>query len=356
MKHRRTLTRRIAIAGAGVAALLSGPLAPASADTPSPAPRPLTPAAAGELASTLEGDLKNDMAGAYYDAGARTLVVNVLSATGAEKVRRAGAEPRIVRYSLARLGTVQKDLAAKSVPGTARAVDHRLNKVVVTADSTVRGDALADLRKRVAERGDTAVLKRSEGRFAPLALGGDAIWRGDGARCSLGFNVVRNGMPYFLTAGHCAELFNGWSTTRFGRVTGVTVASDFPGDDHALVQYTARTDHPSRVNLYDGSSQPIARAADPIVGQEVRRSGSTTRVRDGEVTALNVSVTYPQGRVDGLIQTTVCAEPGDSGGPLFSGDTGHGLTSGGSGNCSSGGTTFYQPLTEALRDYGARLG
>ncbi len=357
LKHRRTLTRRIAIAGVGVAAMLSAPLAPASADTPAPvAPRPLTPTAAGQLASTLAGDLKDDMAGAYYDAEGRKLVVNVLSGAGAEKVRQAGAEPRMVKHSLARLDAVRKDLTAKSVPGTARAVDHRLNKVVVTADSTVGGEELAGLEKRVAAQGDTAVLRRAEGRFAPLGLGGDAIWRGDGARCSLGFNVVRNGMPYFLTAGHCARLFDRWSATRSGRSVGITVASEFPGDDHALVRYTTRTDHRSRVNLYNGSSHAITRAADPIVGQRVRRSGSTTKVHEGEVTAVNVSVTYPQGRVDGLIQTDVCAEPGDSGGPLFSGTTGHGLTSGGRGDCSRGGETFYQPLTEALRDHGARIG
>ncbi|GLZ08695.1 hypothetical protein Acsp03_61610 [Actinomadura sp. NBRC 104412] len=57
-------------------------------------------------------------------------------------------------------------------------------------------------------------------------------------------------------------------------------------------------------------------------------------------------------RVSGLIQTTVCAEPGDSGGSLFAGSTALGLTSGGSGNCSSGGVTFFQPVTEALDAYG----
>ncbi|MZG03432.1 trypsin-like serine protease, partial [Streptomyces sp. SID5614] len=51
----------------------------------------------------------------------------------------------------------------------------------------------------------------------------------------------------------------------------------------------------------------------------------------------------------------VCAEPGDSGGALFSGSTALGLTSGGSGNCSSGGTTFYQPVTEALSVYGVSI-
>jgi streptogrisin D len=58
-----------------------------------------------------------------------------------------------------------------------------------------------------------------------------------------------------------------------------------------------------------------------------------------------------------LIQTTVCAEPGDSGGPLFT-DSGDavGLTSGGSGDCDNGGVTFFQPVTTALEAVGATIG
>ena len=88
----------------------------------------------------------------------------------------------------------------------------------------------------------------------------------------------------------------------------------------------------------------------------VTRSGSTTQVHDGEVTALDATVNYGNGDiVNGLIQTTVCAEPGDSGGSLYSGSLAVGLTSGGSGNCSSGGTTYFQPVTEALSVYGVSV-
>ena len=77
----------------------------------------------------------------------------------------------------------------------------------------------------------------------------------------------------------------------------------------------------------------------------------------GTVTALNVTVRYSHGggTVNGLIQTTVCAEGGDSGGPLYDGSKAIGLTSGGSGDCTSGGTTFFQPVTEALSAYGVTL-
>jgi hypothetical protein len=87
----------------------------------------------------------------------------------------------------------------------------------------------------------------------------------------------------------------------------------------------------------------------------VFRSGSTSGLHDGEVTALNATVNYPEGPVTGLIETTVCAEPGDSGGPMFSEGIALGVTSGGSGDCKSGGTTFFQPVTQAMAALGVQL-
>jgi streptogrisin C len=79
------------------------------------------------------------------------------------------------------------------------------------------------------------------------------------------------------------------------------------------------------------------------------------------VQANNQTVNYGGGDVvSGLTRTTVCAEPGDSGGAFVSpnGATrvqAQGITSGGSGNCTSGGTTFHQPVNEALSRYGLTL-
>ncbi|NUP39051.1 MAG: trypsin-like serine protease, partial [Streptomyces sp.] len=76
---------------------------------------------------------------------------------------------------------------------------------------------------------------------------------------------------------------------------------------------------------------------------------------DGEVKGLDATVNYPEGTVTGLIETNVCAEPGDSGGPLFSEGIALGVTSGGSGDCTSGGTTFFQPVTKAMQALGVQL-
>jgi streptogrisin D len=66
-------------------------------------------------------------------------------------------------------------------------------------------------------------------------------------------------------------------------------------------------------------------------------------------------VNYAEGTVTGMIKTNVCAEGGDSGGPLFGGTKVLGLASGGSGNCSSGGLTYFQPVTEPLAFYGVNV-
>jgi hypothetical protein len=184
--------------------------------------------------------------------------------------------------------------------------------------------------------------------------GGDAIYAGD-SRCSLGFNVHRGSTYYFLTAGHCGNIGSAWYGGSLGNTRiGTRSGSSFPGNDYAIIRYVSGITHPGTINLYSGS-QDIRRAANAVAGQSVRRSGSTTGVHGGRVTATNQTVNYAEGTVRGLIRTTVCAEPGDSGGSLYAGSTALGLTSGGSGDCLLGGTTFFQPVTEALSHYGVSV-
>ncbi|MGW2858499.1 S1 family peptidase [Streptomyces sp. NPDC001205] len=356
MKQRWMSGRRAATAAAGALAL-GATLTMQSADA-APAPNSATQsaAAAGQLAHRIDTALAGRTAGSFYDAQSKKLVVNVVDAATADSVRKAGAEARTVKHSMAQLNTSRQELKVKaSIPGTSWSMDPVSNKVVVKADRTVAGSRLAQLDKVVRSLGDTVTLKRTAGRFQPLIAGGDAIW-GSSARCSLGFNVTVGGQPYFLTAGHCGNAVSSWSDQQGGSEIGVTEASTFPGHDYALVRYTNNIDHPSAVDLYNGSSQPINGAGDATVGEQVQRSGSTTGVQGGQVTGLNATVTYAEGQVDGLIDTTVCAEPGDSGGSLFDGGTALGLTSGGSGDCSSGGETFFQPVPDALQAYGAQIG
>ena len=237
--------------------------------------------------------------------------------------------------------------------GTAWGLDTRTNQVVVTIDSSVVGARLSAVRAVVSRLGAAARLEKVAGMFhRDAAIGGDAIY-GTRYRCSLGFNVKKGSTYYFLTAGHCGKSEGTWwSSTTHNTTTllGSTVSATFPGKDYALVRY-ATSYTPDATGRAGGVD--ITSAANAFVGENVTRDGSTTGIHSGRVTALNVTVHYSSGgTVRGLIQTTVCAEPGDSGGPLYDGSKAIGLTSGGSGDCRRGGTTFFQPVTAALSAYG----
>lgn len=236
--------------------------------------------------------------------------------------------------------------------GTAWGVDTSAQQVVVTVDSTVKGGRLAAVKRAVADLDGTARLQTAAGEFRAFASGGDAIY-GSKYRCSLGFNVIKGTTRYFLTAGHCAKSEKKWWTSsNRSTLMGNTVKASFPGNDYALVQYNSSfTNYPGTVG-----SQDITSAGNAFVGENVTRRGSTTGIHTGRVTALNATVHYQGGgTVSGMIQTTVCAEGGDSGGPLYDGTKALGLTSGGSGNCTTGGVTFFQPVTEALAAYGVQV-
>jgi streptogrisin B len=232
------------------------------------------------------------------------------------------------------------------VRGVAWYVDATSNRVVVTADNSVSTGEVAAIKREAGTAAGVIQVERTTGVFRPLLSAGDAIY-GNRYRCSLGFNVVSGSTYYFLTAGHCGKSEKTWWTSsNHSTLVGPTIGYSFPGDDYALVRYdNAAVTHPGGFTL-----------GDAFVGESVTRKGSTTGTHTGRVTALNVSVRYQgAGTVRGMIQTTVCAEPGDSGGPMYDGTKALGLTSGGSGDCRTGGTTFFQPVREAASAYGVSI-
>ncbi|MFE9808327.1 S1 family peptidase [Streptomyces sp. NPDC005548] len=286
-------------------------------------------------------------------------VVAVTDAEAAAEVKRAGARPKVVPHSMRDLKSATQELSsAPRVPGTAWAVDYTKNEVVVQADSTVSASDWSRMTKLADGIGDEVRMRRTQGTFTTRVNGATAIFS-TGGRCSAGFNVTNASGEFILTAGHCGPAGSVWFSDNSGRQqVGRTVTTAFPGSDFSLVQYDAGQAPAGGTNIVaigGGNGVRINGAADPAVGQRVFRSGSTSGLRDGKVTALGATVNYPEGTVTGLIETTVCAEPGDSGGPLFSEGIALGVTSGGNGDCTSGGTTFFQPVTKALTALGVKL-
>jgi streptogrisin B len=278
----------------------------------------------------------------------RLLVAIVSALTVGVFALPTGATAAPQAYTASVLSAVNNAVERSGVAGIAWYTDAATGRVVVTADSSVSRAEIATLRQAAGANAGALQIIRTAGVFTPLLSAGDAIYGGR-YRCSLGFNVVSGSTYYFLTAGHCGDLADTWYTNS-GHTTliGPTIASSFPSNDYALVRYdNTSLSHPGGFTV-----------ADAFVGEKVTRDGSTTGVHTGTVTALNVTVRYvghPGGTVSGLIQTNVCAEPGDSGGPLYDGTKALGLTSGGSGDCTSGGTTFFQPAREAANAYGVTI-
>ncbi|SCF05823.1 streptogrisin D [Micromonospora haikouensis] len=344
---RSTLLRAVSVAAAGtlVATALIG------------APAQAAPAASPDAAATLAERLGDRSAGTYADASGK-MVVTVTDAAAARQVRASGAIAKLVKRGAAELdrATAELERSAK-IPGTAWWTDPVTNQVVVSVDSTVTGAKLERVKAAAARTGGAVRIEAEAGVLSTRISGGQAIYAAGGGRCSLGFNVRNSaGTTFFLTAGHCTNIASTWySNSAQTSVLGTRTGTSFPGNDYGIVRHSNSANATGNVSLYNGTYRDVTGAANAFVGQSVQRSGSTTGVHSGTVGALNATVNYAEGSVSGLIRTNVCAEPGDSGGSLFSGSSAIGLTSGGNGNCTRGGTTYFQPVTEALSVYGVSI-
>ncbi|MEU2075785.1 carbohydrate-binding protein [Streptomyces sp. NPDC013489] len=312
-------------------------------------------AEAGATAARLRQGLGGAFAGAWVDgAEAGVLTVATTRAADTTAIRSAGARALLVTHSLTALERAKQRLdRSAGTDAPVRYVDVRANVLVV--EETRAGAGARLVRATGVPRELVRVVRTGQ---APRPLydirGGDAYYMGGGGRCSVGFAVTRGTTQGFATAGHCGRA--GTATSGFNQVAqGSFQGSVFPGNDMAWVAANTNWTSTPYVKGSGGGNVQVTGSVLQPVGSSVCRSGSTTGWHCGTVQQHNTSVTYPEGTISGVTRTTVCAEPGDSGGSYISGSQAQGVTSGGSGNCSSGGTTFFQPLNPLLQTYGLTL-
>ncbi|WP_016698427.1 S1 family peptidase [Actinoalloteichus spitiensis] len=301
-------------------------------------------------------------AGAWFDADRGGLVVGVTDAGVADAVRAAAdVDVEVVEHSATVLDAVVAELNAvaeeEAPPAevTSWYVDPVANEVVVTvlADTGADAQETAAFLAEAESLGPVTVLEVGERpeTFAAGTVGGDPYYINGTTRCSIGFSVHGG----FVTAGHCGgagSTVHGWDWSLMGNVA----AASFPGNDHGWV----RIGHgwwTEPVVLGWGTVHDVLVRGSSVapVGSSICRSGSTTGWRCGTVQALNVTVNYEQGPVYGTTQTSACAQGGDSGGSFITGDQAQGVTSGGSGDCVTGGRTFFAPVNPILSAYGLSL-
>ncbi|MFB6891464.1 carbohydrate-binding protein [Kitasatospora sp. NPDC056327] len=317
-------------------------------------------ARAGARAGALSQGLAAGWAGSWVEGADASLAVATTRASDAATIRAAGARPVLVDRPLAALeGTLAaldraagrgSESHADALAAAVRYVDVRNNSVVVQATDRAAAERL------VAAAGvDRAAVRVETVAEAPRPLydlrGGDAYYIGGSSRCSIGFPITKGTTQGFATAGHCGRA--GASTTGSNRAAqGSFQASVFPGNDMAWVAANSSWTATPYVNSASGA---VSGSVQQQVGASVCRSGSTTGWHCGTIQQHGTSVTYQEGTVSGVTKTNVCAEPGDSGGSFISGTQAQGVTSGGTGNCSQGGVTYYQPVNPILQGYGLTL-
>ncbi|HEY0000571.1 MAG TPA: S1 family peptidase [Actinoplanes sp.] len=306
---------------------------------------------ASGVSSRLAAETGADFGGAWLATDGTTLKIAVTDPDAESVVREAGAVPVLVKRSEQTLVEAKEALDAASSDSkgvTGWYVDVATNKLVLVAKPGATTTA-AKLARTAGLPSDAVTVVTSAAQPKPLfdVRGADPYFiavGGGTARCSIGFSVEGG----FVTAGHCGAV--GDTTAGFNQQAQGTVrASVFPGDaDMGFVEVNGDWTPRAVVNDFDGNELPVAGSTEAPVGAAICRSGSTTGTRCGTILAKNQTVNYPEGAVTGLTRTNVCAEGGDSGGSWLSGDQAQGVTSGGSGDCTVGGATFFQPVNEIL--------
>ncbi|HKE98483.1 MAG TPA: S1 family peptidase [Actinomycetes bacterium] len=347
-------TRLAAIAAVALAALLVLPASRAAASGSS-----LTPAQRLAAAERLSRALGARAAGVYLDRASGAVVVNVLDAAGAGQARALGAHARTVAYSLPRLERARAALDRAAGPaGAAWGVDVVANAVSISLPAGAPSARAAAFLARARSLGVRVRVERVAGEVATQAFyGGQAIYGTTGGRCTAAFMTrSRRGNWYALTAGHCTSFAPAWETAG-GAMIGPSAAASFPGDDFGAIRISnPGALRPQGAVLDDDGVLAITGAADPVAGSAACKTGSTTGTTCGTVLRTNVTVRYAEGTVYGLTETNLCTQPGDSGGPLFSGNTAEGIVSGGTtGPCGPRFRSYFQPVTEALAVYGLTL-
>jgi hypothetical protein len=172
-----------------------------------------------------------------------------------------------------------------------------------------------------------------------------------GPGCTAGFKATgkTNGRRYVLTAGHCVPGTNEWQSFEQNlkaKYLGAVTAWSYPVHDYAAIDATNgpwdTSPWPSEVAYWGALSETgppspsvdldhsISSESNSFVGEYVCHSGERTGTTCGSVTKLGVTGTE-EGTNDTIYNLTefgpICSKGGDSGGPVFAGNTALGLYS-----------------------------
>lgn len=188
----------------------------------------------------------------------------------------------------------------------------------------------------------------------PMPLGGGShLYSVPGSRgCTAGFAATSAAAGWYLIASPgCGS--TGTTVYSGNGVLVGTITAGQTTSGAALVHVTNHTDW--TLVGWVGGATPFTGSTQAPIGASVCLIGVGTGIHCGTIQARNVTVSFPTGVLTGLTRTSVCAEPGSPAVTFVSGNQGQGVLVGGSGNCTSGGTTYFAPLAPILSAYGLTL-
>lgn len=308
-------------------------------------------AVASDLLEQVPEDFTDSYAGLWVSEDADEILVATTSAADADELAAEGATPVLVDYDMSELEAAIDALATAA--GTdiyGYYIDVEANRVVIEAANDAAAAELVEVAG--VETDMIAVDTEVKAPDLHFVRGGDRYTMDNGFVCSVGFAVRQGSTPGFVTAGHCGD--TGTRLNGGNAAPGVFRNSIFPGNDAAWVSVDAGTQLTNTVNMYSGT-RTVSNSNQAAVGSSICRSGQTTGWHCGTVQAFNQTVNYEEGTVRGLTRTSACSQKGDSGGSFIAGNSAQGVLSGGSGNCSTGGTSFFQPINPMLNSWNLTL-
>ncbi|CAM5415202.1 MULTISPECIES: S1 family peptidase [Streptomyces] len=327
--------------------------------------------------ATLAGLQKRGIAGdgAFFDASG-DLTVNAGDTAEAAAIEKAGLEARVPARGQAELDRIKAELdraAADKTPSgvVAWAVDLPSDTVTVKVNNE-RGAAAKAFIAKAARHGAAVRIERGQEKLeakAAIYPGSKMTFNNTSQWCSVGYGARDSaGRQYLVTAGHCVTNTLRYDGAAFAQGYKTRYALGTRSVDMGILTINSGHSITTSVGTW-GNSNPVAvrggsRASS---GAAICKSGATTGWTCGTIGSYNNTVTYvdlnggPDTVVSGLATSSVCVEGGDSGGAYISGNQAQGMTSGGptnqkcTGGVNSRGSSYFQPLDDALRYYGLTL-
>lgn len=192
---------------------------------------------------------------------------------------------------------------------------------------------------------------------APLGSGSVLFNPTGGARCTTAFAAVDSASTGYLIAGPGCT--GGPSTLLYSGnnvLVGPILATPVPYGGYVVVRVTNTAAWELVPWVDTGSGRLVLTGSvETPVGGSVCLVDRVTGLRCGTIVAKNQTVNFPWGTISGLTRTNICVEPGSLGTAYVTRDQAQGVPLGGSGGCTIGGSSYFQPINKILSAFGLKL-